>query len=112
MSDLQSEPVVGVVMGSASDLPTMQPAADVLAEFGVPHEVRVVSAHRSPERMFDYARTARDRGLRVPVEAEIRDALRRRFPAIRPKPKVSSARLRSVTSMRASGKDFLSRIAE
>jgi len=67
MSDLQSEPVVGVVMGSASDLPTMQPAADLLAEFGVPHEVRVVSAHRSPERMFDYARTARDRGLRVVV---------------------------------------------
>ncbi len=67
MSDLQPEPVVGVVMGSASDLPTMQPAADVLAEFGVPHEVRVVSAHRSPERMFDYARTARDRGLRVVV---------------------------------------------
>ncbi|MBU6215136.1 MAG: 5-(carboxyamino)imidazole ribonucleotide mutase [Acidobacteria bacterium] len=67
MSDLHSEPVVGVVMGSASDLPTMQPAADLLAEFGVPHEVRVVSAHRSPERMFDYARTARDRGLRVVV---------------------------------------------
>jgi 5-(carboxyamino)imidazole ribonucleotide mutase len=67
MSDLQSEPVVGVVMGSASDLPTMQPAADVLAEFGVPHEVRVVSAHRSPERMFDYARSARERGLRVVV---------------------------------------------
>lgn len=67
MSDLHPEPVVGVVMGSASDLPTMQPAADLLAEFGVPHEVRVVSAHRSPERMFDYARTARDRGLRVVV---------------------------------------------
>ena len=67
MSDLHSEPVVGVVMGRASDLPTMQPAADLLAEFGVPHEVRVVSAHRSPERMFDYARTARDRGLRVVV---------------------------------------------
>ncbi len=67
MSDSQSDPVVGVVMGSASDLPTMQPAADVLAEFGVPHEVRVVSAHRSPERMFDYARTARGRGLRVVV---------------------------------------------
>ena len=67
MSDLQSEPVVGVVMGSASDLPTMQPAADILAEFGIPHEVRVVSAHRSPERMFDYARSARERGLRVVV---------------------------------------------
>jgi 5-(carboxyamino)imidazole ribonucleotide mutase len=67
MSDSNPAPVVGVVMGSASDLPTMQPAADVLAEFGVPHEVRVVSAHRSPERMFDYARSARDRGLQVVI---------------------------------------------
>jgi 5-(carboxyamino)imidazole ribonucleotide mutase len=62
-----NDPLVGVIMGSASDLPTMQPAADVLAEFGVPFEIRVVSAHRSPERMFDYARTARSRGLRVVI---------------------------------------------
>ncbi|WP_374210622.1 5-(carboxyamino)imidazole ribonucleotide mutase [Dermatobacter hominis] len=52
-------------MGSSSDLETMRPAADVLAEFGVPHEVRVVSAHRSPLRMVEYATTARDRGLQV-----------------------------------------------
>lgn len=57
--------VVGIIMGSASDVATMQPAADVLAEFGVAHEVRVVSAHRSPLRMVDYAQSARDRGLRV-----------------------------------------------
>ena len=57
--------VVGIIMGSASDVATMQPAADVLAEFGVAHEVRVVSAHRSPVRMVDYAQSARDRGLRV-----------------------------------------------
>jgi 5-(carboxyamino)imidazole ribonucleotide mutase len=54
-------------MGSKSDLDTMRPAADVLAEFGVPYEMHVVSAHRTPERMFEYAKTARERGLRVIV---------------------------------------------
>ena len=58
-------PVVGVIMGSDSDLPTMQGAADALAEFGVPHEIRIISAHRTPVEMLDYARTAADRGLRV-----------------------------------------------
>ena len=58
-------PLVGVIMGSDSDLPTMQGAVDVLDEFGVAHEVRVVSAHRTPEVMYDYARTAAERGLRV-----------------------------------------------
>ena len=52
-------------MGSDSDLPTMQAAIDVLAEFGVPHEVRIVSAHRTPDVMTEYARTAADRGLEV-----------------------------------------------
>jgi phosphoribosylcarboxyaminoimidazole (NCAIR) mutase len=58
-------PLVGIIMGSSSDLETMRPAADILDEFGVAHEVRVVSAHRSPLRMVDYARTARERGLQV-----------------------------------------------
>lgn len=58
-------PMVGVIMGSDSDLPTMQGAADALAEFGVPHEIRIISAHRTPVEMLDYARTAADRGLRV-----------------------------------------------
>lgn len=62
-----SAPLVGVIMGSASDLETMRPAADVLAGLGVPVEVRVVSAHRTPEAMADYARSAADRGLRVVV---------------------------------------------
>jgi 5-(carboxyamino)imidazole ribonucleotide mutase len=66
-SDIGPAPLVGVIMGSASDLETMRPAADVLADFGIPHEVRVVSAHRSPMRMVEYARTARDRGLQVIV---------------------------------------------
>jgi len=54
-------------MGSKSDLETMQAAADILSEFDVPYELKVVSAHRTPEAMFEYARTARDRGLRVIV---------------------------------------------
>ena len=60
-----SQVTVGIIMGSSSDLPVMDGAAGVLTEFGVPHEVRVVSAHRSPKRMFDYAVGARDRGLEV-----------------------------------------------
>ena len=57
--------LVGVIMGSDSDLPVMQAAIDVLAEFGVAHEVRIVSAHRTPDVMHEYARTAVARGLRV-----------------------------------------------
>src|SRR4051794_7122464 len=57
--------VVGIVMGSDSDWPTMQPAAAALAEFDLAHEVRVVSAHRTPRDMLDYGATAADRGLRV-----------------------------------------------
>jgi 5-(carboxyamino)imidazole ribonucleotide mutase len=60
-----SEIVVGIIMGSSTDLPVMDAAAGVLTEFGVAHEVRVVSAHRSPRRMVDYATTARERGLKV-----------------------------------------------
>jgi 5-(carboxyamino)imidazole ribonucleotide mutase len=58
-------PIVSVVMGSDSDLPVMQAAADALAEFDIPHEVRIVSAHRTPADMLEYARTADDRGLRI-----------------------------------------------
>ncbi|HTF52593.1 MAG TPA: 5-(carboxyamino)imidazole ribonucleotide mutase [Pseudonocardia sp.] len=58
-------PLVGVIMGSDSDWPVMSAAAEALAEFGVPHEVSVVSAHRTPGRMLEYARDAADRGLRV-----------------------------------------------
>jgi 5-(carboxyamino)imidazole ribonucleotide mutase len=58
-------PLVGIVMGSDSDWPVMQAAADALAEFGVAVEVDVVSAHRQPEKMVAYGRTAAERGLRV-----------------------------------------------
>jgi phosphoribosylaminoimidazole carboxylase PurE protein len=59
------DPVVGIIMGSSSDLETMQPAAEILAEFGVPYEISVVSAHRTPDRMVTYAKEAAGRGLRV-----------------------------------------------
>ena len=57
--------LVGIIMGSDSDLPIMQTAADVLKEFGVGFEITVVSAHRTPLRMVEYAKSARDRGLKV-----------------------------------------------
>lgn len=64
-SDQQLTPLVGIVMGSDSDWPTVEPAAQVLADFGVPMEIGVVSAHRTPERMLDYARTAHTTGVKV-----------------------------------------------
>ena len=57
--------IVGVIMGSKSDWPTMKSAADMLDEFGITYEVKVVSAHRTPDLMFEYAETAQDRGLEV-----------------------------------------------
>lgn len=60
-----SAEIVGIIMGSDSDLPVMQEAADVLGEFGVPFEMTIVSAHRTPQRLYDYARGAEARGLRV-----------------------------------------------
>lgn len=54
-------------MGSKSDLPVMQGAADLLTHFGIPYELTVVSAHRTPQRMMDYASTARDRGIKVVI---------------------------------------------
>jgi len=63
----EAAPVVGIVMGSDSDWPVMEAAADALAELGVPVEVDVVSAHRMPTEMIEYGRTAAERGLRVIV---------------------------------------------
>ena len=56
---------VGIIMGSASDLPVMQDAADILKEFGISYEINIVSAHRTPELMFDYAKNAHKKGLKV-----------------------------------------------
>lgn len=61
----ESQPLVGVIMGSQSDWETMRAASEALAEFGVPHESQVVSAHRTPEWMVEYAKTAEARGLQV-----------------------------------------------
>nr|WP_300331938.1 5-(carboxyamino)imidazole ribonucleotide mutase [Fusobacterium sp.] len=58
-------PRVGVIMGSRSDLPTMEKAVEMLKRFGVDYEVKIVSAHRTPELMFEYAKTAKERGLKV-----------------------------------------------
>lgn len=60
-----TQPLVGIIMGSDSDLKVMQAAADQLQEFGVPFEITIVSAHRTPERMFEYAKAAAERGLQV-----------------------------------------------
>jgi 5-(carboxyamino)imidazole ribonucleotide mutase len=65
MTEPDGDPVVGIVMGSDSDWPVMEPAALALEEFDVAYEAHVVSAHRTPRRMLDYAETAADRGLRV-----------------------------------------------
>lgn len=58
-------PLVSIIMGSDSDLPVMQAAADILEEFSVPHEVTIVSAHRTPDRLFEFCRSAHERGIQV-----------------------------------------------
>ena len=64
IEDMETEePLVGIIMGSKSDWPTMKLAADVLESLAIPYEAKVVSAHRTPDLMADYARSARDRGL-------------------------------------------------
>ncbi len=65
MGENANGPLVSVIMGSRSDLPTMRHAADVLRELGVAHEVRIVSAHRTPELMTEFARSAKGRGVKV-----------------------------------------------
>lgn len=59
------KPVVGIIMGSDSDLPVMQQAADVLEEFGVPYEIKITSAHRTPDVMASYSKNAYKRGIKV-----------------------------------------------
>ncbi len=60
-----TKPLVGIIMGSDSDLPVMQGAAEMLLEFAIPYEMTIVSAHRTPARLYEYSESARDRGLRV-----------------------------------------------
>ncbi len=61
------EPLVGIIMGSRSDWETMRHAADTLDQLGVAFETKVVSAHRTPRRLYDYAHSAKDRGLKVVI---------------------------------------------
>ncbi len=65
MSDANRAPVLGIIMGSQSDWETMAHAADLLVQLDVPHEVRIVSAHRTPQRLYDYAERAASRGLKA-----------------------------------------------
>jgi 5-(carboxyamino)imidazole ribonucleotide mutase len=58
-------PLVGIIMGSQSDWPTLKAAANILADLGVPYEAKIVSAHRTPDRLYDYAKSAKVRGLKV-----------------------------------------------
>ena len=62
---MSDQPLVGIVIGSKSDYEVLSPAVDILKDFQVPHEARIVSAHRTPDWLFKYAETARQRGLRV-----------------------------------------------
>lgn len=61
----EETPLVGIIMGSDSDLPTMESAIALCEDFAIPYEVAIVSAHRTPQRMVEYAQTARERGLKV-----------------------------------------------
>jgi 5-(carboxyamino)imidazole ribonucleotide mutase len=62
-----TQPLVGIIMGSKSDWETMRHAADLLDKLGVPHETKVVSAHRTPKRLYEYAHSAKDRGLKLVI---------------------------------------------
>lgn len=65
MTHTEETPLVGIIMGSQSDWDTMSEAHEILHALGIPHEYRIVSAHRTPERMFEYAKTAKERGVKV-----------------------------------------------
>ena len=66
---MAERPVVGIVMGSKTDLDTLQGAIDVLVEFGIPHEIRILSAHRTPEKVLEWSQTAEQRGIEVLIAA-------------------------------------------
>ena len=68
-NETQSMPVVGIIMGSKSDMPAMEPCMAQLDEFGIPYEVKVASAHRAPDVVHEWAQTAREHGIRVIIAA-------------------------------------------
>ncbi|MBL4589627.1 MAG: 5-(carboxyamino)imidazole ribonucleotide mutase [Alphaproteobacteria bacterium] len=63
--DTKNKPIVGIIMGSQSDWDTMENTHDILEKLNIPHECKIVSAHRTPDRMIEYAKTARDKGIQV-----------------------------------------------
>ena len=65
MTSPSAKPLVGIIMGSRSDWPTLQKATEILTELGVPYEAKVVSAHRTPDRLVAYSKSARERGLKI-----------------------------------------------
>lgn len=65
MTHADKDPLVGIIMGSQSDWETMSEAHEILHDFKIPHEVKIVSAHRTPDRLYDYAKSAKNRGLKV-----------------------------------------------
>ena len=65
MSKISKDPLVSVIMGSKSDLDTMRLASEVLRELEIPHETKIISAHRTPDLMFEFAKKAKDRGIKV-----------------------------------------------
>lgn len=64
---MNNKPLVGIIMGSDSDLPIMQKSADIMEQFSIPYEITVVSAHRTPDRMMEYGKSAEDKGLKVVI---------------------------------------------
>ena len=69
LTNADAKPLVGIIMGSKSDFETLAPAAEILKDFGVPYEIKIVSAHRTPDWMFQYAESAESRGLEVIIAA-------------------------------------------
>lgn len=65
MTHSDPNPVIGIIMGSQSDWDTMKEAHDILHNMGIPHEVKIISAHRTPDRLYEYAKTAKDKGLNI-----------------------------------------------
>ena len=104
-----TQPLVGIIMGSDSDLPVMRAAAEILSEFEIAHEMTIVSAHRTPARLYEYAQTAEQRGLQVVIAGAGGAAhLPGMVAAISPLPVIGVP----VKSMALSGEDSLLSIVQ
>src|SRR3954453_3906486 len=104
-------PLVGIIMGSKSDMETMEKAGAVLAEYGISHEIRVMSAHRDPEMVADYCKNARMRGLKLIIAGAGLSAARPGVAAAHTDPPVTGVPLSSRLSA-AGGLDALLSVAQ